>query len=76
MADVGEDLRAGLDEVDVVAVPLLRLVALGTVVEPLRREAVLDEPAVLPLEQVELTVDEIAEAALAKLQRSSSYRSM
>ena len=58
---VGQDLGPRLDEVDVVAVALLRLVAWRLVVRPLGRDTVFDEPALLAFEDVELAIDELRE---------------
>jgi hypothetical protein len=62
VAKVGEDLGAGLDEVLVVAVALLRLVAGGTVVGALRLLAILDQSSVVAREKVELRRDDVGEA--------------
>ncbi len=65
-AQVGEGLGARLDEVDVVAVALLRLVALGPVVGALGLVALPDQVGLVALEQVELTRDDVRESASAK----------
>src|SRR5919198_2335929 len=62
VAEVGEQLGARLDEVHVVTVSLLRLVAVGPVVRALRGLAVGDQARVLALEEVELARDDIGEA--------------
>src|SRR5205085_7290950 len=62
VAQVGEQLGAGLDEVDVLAVALLRLVARGAVVCAFRLLAVVDELGVVLEEDVELPRDELCEA--------------
>jgi hypothetical protein len=70
IAESRKDLRAGLDEVQVIGVALLGLIAAGPVVSALRRVAVGDQPGFLALEEVELAPDDILEAARA--QTSSS----
>jgi len=72
VADVCEQFRARLDEVQVIAVALLRLVAFGVVVGALGGVAVVDQAALLPLEQIELSRDRVREAAPAEDQSSSS----
>ena len=62
VAQIGEQLGPGLDEVDVVAVTFLGFVALGPRVRLFRRDAVVDQAAMLALEELELPVDQIAEA--------------
>src|SRR5919197_405801 len=62
VAEVGEQLGARLDEVHVVTVPLLGLVAVGPVVRALGGLAVGDQAGVLPLEEVELARDDVGEA--------------
>src|SRR4029453_18222716 len=63
VADVGQDLGAGLDGVDVVAVALLGLVARCGVVRALELFALFDHGGVLALEEFELPRDHLAEAA-------------
>src|SRR5207249_8945661 len=62
ITDRREELCAGLDEVEIVAVALLGLLARRRRVRPLRGGTVGDEPGLLALEQCELTRDHIAEA--------------
>ncbi len=69
VAETGEQLRAGLDQVEVVAVELFGLVARRRVVRRFRRVAVGDQPALFVLEEVELAPDDVSEAAAG--QRSS-----
>ena len=61
--EVSEKLRPCLHEVDLVAVALLRLLARRQVVRTLGGLALGHEAGVLPLEQVELTRDELGETA-------------
>ena len=63
VADVGQDLGAGLDGVDVVAVALLGLVARCSVVRALELVALFGHVGVLAFEEVELPRDHVAEAA-------------
>jgi hypothetical protein len=72
VAKVGEDLRSGFDQVDVVAIAFLRFSAIGLVVGPFRSDAVLDEATLLPLEEVELTIDELRESRASDPHSSSS----
>src|SRR5438105_1120098 len=62
VAEVGEQLGARLDEVHVVTVSLLGLVAVGAVVGALGGLAVGDQAAVLALEEVELARDDVGKA--------------
>ena len=62
VAQPGEDFGAGLDEVDVVAVTLLGLVARSSVVRALGRDAVVDQAALVPFEQIKLPLDHVREA--------------
>jgi len=71
VAQVGQHLRPRLDEIDVVAVAFLRLVALGAVVGTLGLLAVPDQAGVLALEEVELPLDRVLEGLAAKDQSSS-----
>ena len=61
VAQIGEQLGSGLDEVDVVAVAFLGLAPLRPGVRVLRGNAVVDQAAMLMFEQVELALDQIAE---------------
>ena len=61
VAKVGKHLGCRLDEVDVVAIAFFRLAALGPVVRTLGGDAVLDETALLALEQIELPLDQVGE---------------
>src|SRR5262245_10476849 len=61
VADVGEQLRARLDGVDVVAVQLLSLVAVGSVVRLETVPRLLDDVRVVAYEQVELPLDHVGE---------------
>ena len=61
VAERRELLRARLDEIEVVPVALLGLVAAGRVVGALRLLAVGDQVGVLPLEEVELAPDHVLE---------------
>ena len=61
VAKVGKHLGCRLDEVDVVAVAFFRFAALGPVVGTLGGDAVLDETALLALEQIELPLDQVGE---------------
>jgi endonuclease/exonuclease/phosphatase family metal-dependent hydrolase len=63
VAQVGEELGAGLDEILIVAVPLLGLLAVGAVVRGLRLLALAHELGVVALEQVELPRDHVTEPA-------------
>ena len=74
VADVGQQLRPGLDEVQIVAVAFLRLAAVRMVVSALGGVAVVDQAAVVALEEIELARDRVGEAASAEDQSSSSYR--
>jgi hypothetical protein len=72
VAEVGERLGALLDEVDVLAVALLGLVAPRLLVAALRLLAGLDQAGVVVREELQLTRDQVAEAVPAEDQRSSS----
>ena len=72
VADVGQQLGPGLDEVQIVAVAFLRLAAVRMVVGTLGGVAVVDQAAVLALEEIELARDRVGEAAPAEDQSSSS----
>jgi hypothetical protein len=64
---------AGVDEIDEIAVALLRLVAVGFGVGAEGRLAVADEARVLALEEVELALDDVGEpAAAAKAEQDAS----
>ena len=62
VAQVGEDFRPRLDEIDIVAVPFLGFVAFCAVVRALCGDAVVDQSALLSLEEVELSLDQVGEA--------------
>src|SRR5215218_9604989 len=62
VAQPREDFGTGLDEVDVVAVALLGLVARSAVVRALGRDAVVDQAALVAFEQIELPFDNVREA--------------
>jgi hypothetical protein len=70
VAERGEQLGTRLDEVEVVAVALLRFVSLGAVVGRLRGCAVPDQVGVLTLEEVELAADDVGKSPPSD-QRSS-----
>ncbi len=72
VAHVGERLRRGLDDVDVVAVRLLGLVARRAIVLPLGGAAVRDQLRLVLGEDVELAGDHVGEAA-AEDHTISSY---
>ena len=65
VAQVREQLGAGLDEVEVLAVALLGLVAVGCVVGALGLLAVGDQRGLLVLEQLELALNQVREARAA-----------
>jgi hypothetical protein len=65
IAEPRELLRSRLDEIDVLPVALLGLVAAGSVVGPLRLLAVGDQIGVLPLEEVELAPDYVLEGRVS-----------
>src|SRR5262249_32967675 len=71
VTDGGEDLGAGLDEIHVVAVTLFGLIAVGSVVRSLGGDTVLDQSALLALEEVELSSDHVR-VATAKERHASS----
>jgi hypothetical protein len=71
VADVGEQLGAGLDQVEVVGVALLCLVAWSVHVGVLGLETVVDQSAVVTLEKVELPLDQVAEARAPEPHASS-----
>jgi hypothetical protein len=71
VADVGERLGAVLDEIDVLAVALLGLVAVGLVVAAFRLVAGDDQVGVLAPEQLELALDHVGEAGAAETHASS-----
>ena len=71
VAHVGQDLRSGLDGVDVVAVELLGLVAVRAVVRLEAGRDLFDHLAVLAHEQLELRVDHLREARAAEHHSSS-----
>ena len=62
VAELCEPVRAGFDEIQIVAVALLGLVAVGGVVRALRGVAVGDQLRALLLEEVELPPDQVLEA--------------
>src|SRR5688500_6327054 len=63
VAKLGQRFRRRLDEVEVLAVALLGLVAPGAIVGVFRRLGLSDQPGLLALEQVELPLDDVLEAA-------------
>src|SRR4051812_31962618 len=63
IAQVGENLRAGLDRVDVVAVELLGLIAAGAVVGGETLLYLHDDVLVLALEELQLGFDHAREPA-------------
>ncbi len=66
VAEVGEDLRARLHEILVVAVALLGVVAVGAVVLRLRFLAPAEEVGLLAPEEIELPPDHVGEALPAE----------
>src|SRR6059058_5149133 len=66
VADVGQELGAGLDHVDVVAVALLRLVARRCVVGPLGFLTLVEQIGVLADEKIELPRDDLGEPVAAE----------
>src|SRR5215470_7798948 len=63
VTDLGESLSSRLDEVEVLRVLLLGLLAPGPVVRPLGRFARVDQVAVVLHEEAELPLDQIVEPA-------------
>ena len=72
IAQRGERVSAGLADEEVVAVELLGLVALGGVVARLGLAGLPQQRGLVLREEVELTLDEVGEAAAAEDQSSSS----
>src|SRR5919199_5637341 len=66
IAQIGQRLGSLLDEIDVLAVPLLGFVSFGAVIGSFRSVAVADQPRVIPLEEVELSGDHVGEPAAPK----------
>ncbi len=64
VSEISEQLGSGLDEILVVAVALLGLVARRAVIGALGRDALANQAAVLAFEQVELALDHVGKAAM------------
>ena len=65
IADRRQLLRSGLDEIDVIPVALLGLVAVGRVVGSLRLLALGDQIGMLALEEIELAPDDVLEGHMS-----------